>query len=352
MGSAPPFTFTNESITVVWEGKPHVVQKGAPQFAALRKAIISEDWDAVPKCLTVAKSLQEWAKGKFTVQGNVFSYEGRPMPANLNERVLAMATKNLDPTPVLNFWERLSKNPSYRSVEQLWEFLQHKGIPLTEDGCFLAYKGVRTDFKDQHSGTFDNSPGAKNEMPRNQISDDPRVECHEGFHVGALEYAKSFASRVVVCKVDPENVVSVPYDHSAQKMRVCKYEVIGNHNGSHLPSTVFIPDENDPTEADVTNREYESEDDDPDYDPESDPLLESEEQMKEIVNKPKKETKEPKRASKKGYAKLDKMDMEKLMEQSIEDLRKYAGKGLEITGASKIPGGKVALVSKILEVRK
>jgi hypothetical protein len=60
---------------------------------------------------------------------------------------------------------------------------------------------------------------------------------------------------------------------------------------------------------------------------------------------------EPKRKAKKGFAKLDKLDSRGLMQQSLEDLREYAGKGLSIVGASKIPGGKSALVSKILAVR-
>jgi hypothetical protein len=45
------------------------------------------------------------------------------------------------------------------------------------------------------------------------------------------------------------------------------------------------------------------------------------------------------------------MGMSELMEQSIDTLRQYAGKGLQIVGASKIHGGKTALVAKILEVR-
>jgi hypothetical protein len=226
-------------------------------------------------------------------------------------------------------------------VNQLWDFLQNKGIPLTEDGCFLAYKSVRQDFKDHHSGQFDNSPGKVHEMPRNQISDDPRVECHEGFHVGALEYAKNTWSgaRLVVCKVDPENVVSVPHDHNSQKMRVCKYEVTGHHNGTHLPSTTFKEDTHD----DEGDENEEGEDVDvqdlsPGTDPEPDEFTRDD---------PKKE----KRPSKKGFTRLDKLDMENLLKESIDTLRKYATKGLVITGASKIPGGKVALVAKILEVR-
>jgi hypothetical protein len=40
------------------------------------------------------------------------------------------------------------------------------------------------------------------------------------------------------------------------------------------------------------------------------------------------------------------------MEFSLDDLRRYATYGMEMVGASKVPGGKSALISKILELRK
>lgn len=385
--AALPFTLTNESITVVFEGKPHVVQKGSPQFNALRKAIIAENWKAVPKNLTVAKSIKDWAKGKFTLKGDNFYFEGNVLPNNINSRIIQMATKGEDPTPLFKFWERLQKNPSMRSVEQLWPFLEHKGIPITKDGTFLAYKGVKDNFKDAHTGTVDNKPGTVNEMPRNQISDDPNHACHEGFHVGALRYAQSFSQRVVVCEVDPENVVCVPYDSSQEKMRVCKYLVRGNHNGELLPSTTFNEDEVERVKKFITSK------DEAPYDPEKDFLampcdecgakmpaeyLDTEcsfhlvecslydeftpelEEEKKKPSKPmkgkdkKKAHKAMKKAGKKlaaSFDRLKKMTMADLMNESLDTLRDYAGKGLKIVGASKVPGGKTALVSVILKVR-
>ena len=346
MEKAPPFTLTNESITVVWEGKPHVVQKGSPQFNALRKAILSEDWKSVPKNLTVAKSIQDWAKGKFTLKDNHFYFEGVEIPSNINSRVVKMATTGADPTPLFKFWERLQKNPSMRSVEQLWPFLEHKGIPLTKDGCFLAYKGVKSNFMDAHTGRISNKPGTTHEMPRNQISDDPQHACHEGFHVGALEYAGSFSDRVVICEVDPEHVVCVPYDESQHKMRVCKYKVVGQHNGSSMSSTVH-QEEDEPEGA----PEWLDEDEGADgtNEPETSKLL----PPKKGKDK-KKAHKAKKKAGKalvQGFEKLAAMGTVELMNESIDTLRAYAGKGLKVVGASKIPGGKTALVRVILAAR-
>ena len=315
----PPYTITNESITVVVKGQTHTTQKGTPNYLALRKAILEEDWEGLSTHLTVSKSLEQWAKGIFSLKNGRLECSGEPIPLELHERCVELATAGESPAPVMAFWERLRKNPSYRSVQQLWDFMQHANIPLTPDGHFLAYKGVKTDYTDCHSGTIINKPGAEHEMPRNKISDDPDVACHYGFHVGALDYARTFGARTVVCQIDPEHVVCVPKDSSMEKMRVCKYLVIGNY-GSKLPSTVFKEEKPKVPKA-------------------------------KVVKKGGKKAKKAERKRATGWSKFHRMDLEKLMKQGIMELRQYAAKGLLILGASKIPGGKTALVSRVIEVR-
>jgi hypothetical protein len=136
----------------------------------------------------------------------------------------------------------------------LFGFLQHAGIPIAPDGRFLAYKGVMRDYGDHHSAhctaegckhtRFENRPGTVNEMPRNEVSDDPDVPCHAGLHVGSLAYARDLGERVVVCAVDPADVACVPKDSSQQKVRCCRYEVVG-HLGDQLPDTLFQVDDGD-----------------------------------------------------------------------------------------------------------
>jgi hypothetical protein len=109
-------------------------------------------------------------------------------------------------------------------------------MPITDDGCFLGYKGVTNDYKDVHSGRFDNSVGAINEMPRNKVCDDFRQGCSYGFHVGSLEYATRWGPKTVIVKVNPKDVVSVPEDSNWQKLRTAKYEVVAKYTGP-LPSS-------------------------------------------------------------------------------------------------------------------
>lgn len=347
------------------------MQRGSPNFESLKNALQHERWDDIPKSLTVSKILESWSQGEFKVDGERASYKGKPLPDELSRRITGLIAANESPTIIFNFWERLQKNPSYRSVNQLWSFLKNANIPLTPDGCFLAYKSVRTDYRDHHSGKFDNSPGTVNEMPRNEISDDQRQACDPGFHVGAMGYvdANYHNGRVVICKVDPKDVVSVPDDYSSQKMRVCRYEVVGHH-GESLPSTVFAEDhrfetskeeshdsetdESDEIEDEEDENETgveEEEDDDLKEDVVEEALTALEE--KGLVEKIGTATSTPRapKKRKKEFHGLDAMGTVELLEQSLDTLRHYAYKGLEIVGATKIAGGKTALVATILRVR-
>lgn len=327
------FQIANDSILVIVEGKPVIVRKGDTNFKALRDALVSEDWPAVTANLTASKSIAEWLRsvpGFVINQNDEVVYKGDALPASFADKIKESVAKGESPEPLLKFWERLQRNPSSRSVAQLWPFLGHCGIPLTKEGQFLAYKSVRQDFLDHHSGTVLNTVGSVHEMPRNKISDDPEQTCHFGFHVGALKYAKDMYStgRIVICRVDPEHVVCVPNDFSATKMRVCKYVVEGHY---------VTP---------LSNTQHEEE---PEYTSDEFSLDEG-----FIGTASEDEANEPGLADVKSdgpWAMLDDMDAGELMKESIAKLRAYAGHGLKIVGASKIPGGKASLVKRILKIR-
>jgi len=103
-------------------------------------------------------------------------------------------------------------------------------LPITSDGYFLAYKKVRPDFLDIHSGTMNNAPGQVVEMERNEVDDDQNRTCSAGLHFCSQEYLNHFGdstSRTVIVKINPCDVVSIPTDYNNAKGRACRYEVIG-----------------------------------------------------------------------------------------------------------------------------
>ncbi len=80
-------------------------------------------------------------------------------------------------------------------------------------------------FTDMHTRTMNIKLGVPVQQDRKDCDADYRIDCSNGLHVGATKYVESFArgsSKVLVCYVNPANVVAVPqYDHS--KMRCCEY---------------------------------------------------------------------------------------------------------------------------------
>lgn len=343
MTNTLPFSLTNESLTIFVGGLPTTVLAGTVQYNQLREAILKNEWDIIPTLLAPGGALARYLGSEFKVDGTTISYRGVALPASLNGRIQEMANQGLDPSPLLRFYERLHKNPSFRSREQLFDFMQHLDIAIEDDGTFLAYKGINENYTDCHTGTIDNSPGTFHVMERNLISDDPNEACHFGFHVGALSYASTFGPVTMICRVDPADVVCVPYDHSHKKMRVCKYEVVGEWNGQKL-NVVDSTDVEDDYEVDLFEG-FEWDEDHDEGGDEQDEDLDEDPAPIRTVQPVIRITEDPVDLS--GLVKA-----KDLMERSIEELRRYASGTLKIVGASKIPGGKSALVSKIMKVRR
>jgi hypothetical protein len=135
--------------------------------------------------------------------------------------------------PMMKFLSNLMGNPSKRAVDELYDFLEAGELPITEDGCFLAFKNVRSDYKDIHSGTFDNSVGKVCEMSRNRVCDNKDQTCSSGLHFCSIAYLPSFSDsgggKTMILKINPADVVSIPSDYNNTKGRCCRYEVVAEY---------------------------------------------------------------------------------------------------------------------------
>jgi hypothetical protein len=219
-------------IHLVFDGRPVTVAKDSDHYQAVCKALkdklkpqdILDILDGEKRRLEAAVVLTP----NIEVKGGQVLYKGDPVAGVIVQRMLDMLTEGFDLTPSALFLENLMLNPSLRVVEHLYEFLEVGKLALTEDGCFVAYKAIREDWKDIHSGTFDNSIGQSPSMPRNKVDENPDRTCSRGLHVCSYDYLPHFANadgRIVECKVNPADVVAIPRDYNNTKMRVCKYEV-------------------------------------------------------------------------------------------------------------------------------
>ena len=240
------FIRTGDSLSLYTDEGDHIVHRNSnPNFDDILDALKRGDFDTAVDLIDMVTAVDTFGEGKVKVVDGVITYNGEELHDYTASKVLDMMDEGFDVQPMLLFLENLMANPSKRAVDELYTFLEYGKLPITEDGCFLAWKKIRSNFKDIHSGTFDNSVGSKPSMPRNKVNEDPNVTCSHGLHVCSKEYLSSFGGYggniVVTVKVNPKDVVAVPKDYNNTKMRVCEYEVIAvaeENNYDHKASVV------------------------------------------------------------------------------------------------------------------
>lgn len=148
---------------------------------------------------------------------------------------------------VCRFAERLYGNVDERNRADMFKWLvAQKLLTFDDDGRIIGYRGgqlnddgIAESIHEGYAivngqsvnGHVPNPDGAIVEMPRQMVENDSKVACSNGLHVGTYDYARNWARNVIMrVAVAPEDVVSVPYDCAAQKMRCCRFEVIDHEN--------------------------------------------------------------------------------------------------------------------------
>ncbi len=225
-----PYILTDNSLTIVVDGKALTMEKTNPSFNNATKLLAEERFDELPELFDIPTAVEKFANGNISVSDGEVRYKDEVIHNHVVGRVLDFMSEGLPYKPLVRFLDKLMENPSRRAVRELYSFLEHKSMPLTPDGNFLAYKGVRDDYTDWHSGKFSNKVGDVNEMARNYVCDDANIGCSYGFHAGSLDYAKGYGhgGHLMVVEIDPRDVVSVPLDCEQQKLRTAKYKVVSH----------------------------------------------------------------------------------------------------------------------------
>ena len=221
-----PFIKVNDTYTI-FAKFPYTLTKDHPQYEKITDILDNNLDQDITQYFSTEETLKTELTRSFTIKNHKLYYRETELHGYIVNKLLELHYKKLSTTRITNFLENLLQNPSNRVYENLYEFLEKGKNPITEDGHFLAFKRVNKDYTDVHTSTFSNLPGNTLEMPRNQVDDNPNNTCSNGFHVCSLDYLKEFSGeRIVICKINPKDVVAIPIDYNQTKMRVCRYEVI------------------------------------------------------------------------------------------------------------------------------
>jgi len=224
------YIINENSLTLFHNGKVNTVTASHENYPRIKEAIRESDFDKAQDLIDRVSFVKGWCgtDGNFFVEDNGdVKYKTEQLSSSLSKRIIKMAEEGFDTKPLAQFLDNLFLNPSNRAIEELYRFLECNALPITPDGSFMAYKRIRSDWTDCHTGTVDNSVNQIVEMPRNRVNDDCTQTCSHGLHFCSLEYLKAFiGERLVAVKINPRDVVSIPIDYNNSKGRCCRYEVV------------------------------------------------------------------------------------------------------------------------------
>lgn len=259
---------TKDGLAIFYNGQMWNVSKDHPNFETIRTAIDNKDYDSIPGLIDITKTVTQWfiKNTNVEVKNGIIWFDGKPVPERTSQKALDMIAAGNSAEPLIRFLMKVRQNPSYSSQEELLLFLQANNFMIHEDGDILAYKSVRADYTDIHSGKFLNNLGAIHQVPRSEVDDNRHNTCSKGFHFAAYQYASTWAGgaigHLMLLKIHPADVVSIPNDYNNQKGRCCRYEVI-----AELPLDKKLPEKEVYTDS-ILRREasnyYTSQEDDSD----------------------------------------------------------------------------------------
>ena len=226
------------NVTATVAGEVYTFGKSHPRYERLITHLKNNNVEHFEASYDIVSHVNAYCDGYASVENGKMKWDGIDMPEMFGGTILDMIQQGYPFEPMLNFLDNMSQNPSDHAITELFEFMENKNMPITPDGHFLAYKAVSPNYKDLYSNTFNNSVGSTCEVPRAKVNGDREHHCAAGLHVGAFDYAKSYGgidlddnegdggNKLMICKVNPRDVVSVPNDCKCQKLRCCKYEVV------------------------------------------------------------------------------------------------------------------------------
>jgi hypothetical protein len=225
----PPFVLNGNNLSIFLKGKPYNINNAHPNFKKIVAGLKSEtDEDELAGLIQedMKKQLFKTVGAEFKDGGMIFM-GGEPVSDAIIIRYRFMIENDFPLEGFKLFIQNLAQNPSRDSRKDLYGFLEACTLPITEDGHFLAYKKINWDYTDCYSGILDNHIGKIVEIPREKVNSNRNETCSNGLHICSRSYLSHYSgARVVVVKVNPKDVVSVPVDYNNAKMRVCRYEVV------------------------------------------------------------------------------------------------------------------------------
>lgn len=240
----------NRSITLVTSNfKILTATKDTANWAKIEAAVRENNEDALIRAMSMKAAVEDFGgTKKIEIRDgvNVF-YRGVKLFGEDVSRILGYISSGAPQKSMMMFLDDKFKNVSPESVASLYNFLNNKEMPITDNGTILGFKGVRADGYSVHTGAEPLISGTRREdgailnaigetvwMDRRYVDCNANNSCGPGLHIGSRRYATGWGPRVMIVEFSAADVGMVP-NHACEVLRVSKYRIVGElKDGDYL----------------------------------------------------------------------------------------------------------------------
>jgi hypothetical protein len=129
--------------TVVLNGQPHLFDPSHPHYAALVECVHAEDEDEFINLLNTGLVVEDWSEGDFEFRDGFLYFEDEQVAKDPTNRIVECLQQGFPHQFMMNYLTNLYDNVSERAVQESYKWSSHKGLPITDDGMMIGYKGVK-----------------------------------------------------------------------------------------------------------------------------------------------------------------------------------------------------------------
>lgn len=275
-----PYIKQGPNIVMILDGSAATVSPSHINFKRIKDDLEAGNFANIKSLYDIADSVKKATNGEIDLSSSAtdvsVKVSGDTVKYAIAERIIKGLGMGEDMNKYKLFMANCHLNPSKLAIEELYQFLEKCDLPITDDGCFLAFKKVDSDFYDLHSHTvphytpdhltkiaagpelLEGSYGKRNEvrlsyvyesgvrhlqlsMPREDVDSNRSNTCSSGLHFCSKSYLPYFglaeSAKILILKINPKDVVSIPTDYDLSKGRASSYVIMSLLTEN--PETVF-----------------------------------------------------------------------------------------------------------------
>ena len=229
------FIITADGVSGIACGRPFTAESSHVNYHEIIVALKGKAFDKIEGLINITRRIADFVgvnSGRIQVDpvAGIVLFQGMEIHNVLTKRILDMMEEGFDISPMVKLLDNMLENPSCAAIPRLYDWMEAGKLPITEDGCFIAFKRVSDDLTSFHDRNTVHVIGQRTEMPRSQCDENQNNTCSSGLHFCSQGYLPSYCGgqgRVLVLKIHPRDVVAIPFEYGTHKGRCCAYTVIG-----------------------------------------------------------------------------------------------------------------------------